>query len=67
MFVFLFFRKSDVLIIVHPLNIYHYTTSYGPTLTGAKFYIHLRSLNVHFGMVEATVLKIIASRSPSIV
>jgi hypothetical protein len=31
-----------------------------------KFYIHLRSLNIrHFGMVEATRLKILASRPPS--
>jgi hypothetical protein len=31
-----------------------------------KFYTHLRNMNIsHFGMVEATVLKIMALRSPS--
>jgi hypothetical protein len=31
-----------------------------------KFYIHLRSLSVHFGMVEALGLKVMALRSPSV-
>jgi hypothetical protein len=50
-----FFVKVASLQVVHPLKIYEYKISW--------FCISLRSLNVHhFGIVAATVLKIIASR-----
>jgi hypothetical protein len=35
MFVFLVFRKSD--LVVHPLKIYQHTKFYGPALTGENF------------------------------
>jgi hypothetical protein len=64
-FVSFSFTNMVLLKVVHPLNIHHSTTFHGPTLTVASF-SHIRSLNIrHFGMLEATGLKSVASRSPS--
>jgi hypothetical protein len=53
-----------LLEVVHPLNIYQYTPFYGPKLTGEN--LHPSQMYVsHFRMDEATELKIMVSRSPS--
>jgi hypothetical protein len=64
---FWFLAKAISLKVVHRLNIYQNTKYRDPTLSSAKFSIHLRSLNVrHFGMIAATELKIMASWSNSL-
>jgi hypothetical protein len=66
MFVFFVFDKNGLIkscssfedISVYKISCFH--------VDWCKFCIHLRSLNVrHFGMVEGTELKSMASRSPS--
>jgi hypothetical protein len=62
----LFFYKNGLLKVFHPLKIYHNTKFRGPTFTDASFASTSKSLNIrHFGMVEATALKTMASKSPS--
>jgi hypothetical protein len=52
------FTSSALLKVVHPLKIYQYTKLHGPRLTGASC-VHLINWNVrHFGIVDATELKI---------
>jgi hypothetical protein len=59
------FFTSVSLKVVHILKIYQNTIFHGPALTGANF---TSTSNVcYFGMVAATVFKIMASRSPSMV
>jgi hypothetical protein len=66
MFPFFIFRKSSLIKSCsssEDLSEYNISWSY---VDRCKFYIHLNSLNVrHFGVVAATTLKIMASRSPS--
>jgi hypothetical protein len=66
MLVFLVFRKVDLLKICpssEDISECKVLLSY---VVWCKFCIHLKSLNVRrFGMVAATALKIMASRSPS--
>jgi hypothetical protein len=51
-------HKNDLVSVVTKLS---------PWLTGASFGIHVRRLNSrHFRKVEATGLKIMASKSPSL-
>jgi hypothetical protein len=61
----LFVAKVVLLKCIHLLKIYPHIKFHSSTLT-CKFCIHLRSLNVHnIGMVDATGLKIVALRAPS--
>jgi hypothetical protein len=54
-----------LLKIVHLLKVYQHIKFHSPTLTGESFASTSENLNVcHFGMVEATGLEIMASRSP---
>jgi hypothetical protein len=62
-FVLLVFHENGIIRSFHPLKIYQNTKFMVPR----NFFVHLRSLNVrHFGMVEATGLETMASRSPSV-
>jgi len=65
-FPFLFFPKIGLIkscLSSEDLSEYKILWSY---VDWGKFYIHLKNLNVcHFGMLAATVLKIIALRTPS--
>jgi hypothetical protein len=66
MFVFFVYCKSGLSKVAHPLKLYQNTKFRGPTLTGANFCIHLKSLNIHhFGMVAALTLKTMSSVSSS--
>jgi hypothetical protein len=66
MFVFFIFYKNGLIksgSSFEDISVYKISWS---LVNWCKFCIHLRSLNVrHFGMVEGTVLKSTASRSPS--
>jgi hypothetical protein len=65
-FPFFVFRKSGLIkSCSSPEDLSEYKMSWS-YVEWCKFYIHLKSLNVrHFGMVAATTLQIMASRSPS--
>jgi hypothetical protein len=66
MFVFFVFRKSGLIKSCSSSedpSEYKFSWSY---VDWHKFFIHLRSLNIHhFGMVTAIALKIMAARSLS--
>jgi hypothetical protein len=66
MIVFFVFRKNDLIKSCSSSeDLYEYKISWSYA-NWYKFCIHLKSLNVrHFGMVAATALKTMASRSPS--
>jgi hypothetical protein len=67
LFVVFIFHKNGLIKVFHPLKINQLTKFHGPALTGASFPSPVRSLNVHhFGIVESTGLKSVASRSPSV-
>jgi hypothetical protein len=67
MFVIFIFDKNGLIksyLSFEDLSVYKISCSH---IDWCKFCIHLRSLNVrHFGMVEGTGLKSMASRSPSV-
>jgi hypothetical protein len=62
-----FFPKVVNLNVVHPLKIYQVTIVHASMLTAASFAFSSERLNVrHFEMVEASELKVTASRSSSV-
>jgi hypothetical protein len=66
MFVFFVFDKNGLIKSSSSFEDLLENKSLCSHVDWCKFYIHLRSLNVHhFGMVEGTGLRSTASRSPS--